>query len=133
MLEGLIHQVGSQGNIKAVIDLAATEPTLPLVCLEWGVPFLGVCFNDHHLNALKHQLVRQVFKQFSVQKSSLFKAEVQALMAGTSNDGKKTVVDLGAPSAQGGGKKLTMRQQMVARLESAGSSGAKGDANAGVQ
>ena len=41
LLEELVHQIGAKGNVRAIIDLTATDPTLAEVAMEWQTPFLG--------------------------------------------------------------------------------------------
>lgn len=82
VIEELLHQVGPSKRLVAIIDLTPTEPTMAQVALEWGVPYLGVAFNDFHLGKLKKRLAQLVFLQFMNPRSSLHKAGLVAIMAG---------------------------------------------------
>ncbi len=71
LLEELVHQVGSKGKLKCIIDLTPTDPSLAMMAIEWQVPFLGIVFNDFHLEKIKRQLAKQVFQKFVDPKAPL--------------------------------------------------------------
>ena len=82
LLEDLAHQVGSRDKIRCIIDLAATEPMLALLALEWRTPYLGVVFNTFHQESIKKRLAQLVFPQYQNAKSPLHKPLLVSLMQG---------------------------------------------------
>ncbi len=82
MAEELVHQIGSKGKIKCIIDLTGTDPTLALMAIEWNIPYLGITFNDFHLQAIKKQLANLVFQRMLQVKSPLHNAALSSLMQG---------------------------------------------------
>jgi hypothetical protein len=79
-VEELINQVGAKGKPKLMIDLTATDPTACMTCLEWGIPFLGVTFNDYALNQLKLQLQRMMFQKMTTTGSKFYRADLHKLL-----------------------------------------------------
>ena len=64
--EEVLHQVGSKGRLRAVIDLTATDTTLAMVVMEMRTPYLGIAFNAFHLEQLRRRLSQLVFQRFLV-------------------------------------------------------------------
>eukprot|EP00973_Karenia_brevis_P039060 5394126-Karenia_brevis.AAC.1 len=65
VLEEILHQVASfgqrdvgQGSVKAVIDLTPGDGSLASVCLNHGIPYLGVTFNEFHRDMLTKRLAQ---------------------------------------------------------------------------
>ena len=99
LLEELVHQVGSKGKLKGIIDLTPTDPTLAMMAIEWQVPYLGIVFNDFHLEAMKRQLVKQVFKKFLDPKVPVLHVpKLLALMQKTSTSGSGAADDPKVPA-----------------------------------
>ena len=82
VIEELVHQIGGR-NVKCIIDLTATEPTLALVAMEWRIPYLGVTFNSAHQELIKARLAQLVFQQFRNAKSSMHVPKLVELLLGT--------------------------------------------------
>jgi len=57
-----VGQLKPVNRIKAVVDLACLDDTLPLICFENHVPFVGVTFNEFHTKALKLRIAQKIFK-----------------------------------------------------------------------
>jgi hypothetical protein len=61
-------------NAKAVIDMTANVDTLPVVCLEAGIMYVGITFNSQAMENLKRRLAVVVFQKFLDEASPLYKA-----------------------------------------------------------
>ena len=83
-IEELVHQVGSKGKIRCIVDLTGTDPTMALMAIEWNIPYLGITFGDFHLFSVKKQLANMVFQGFLKVKSPLHNAALASLMQGPS-------------------------------------------------
>ena len=81
----LLHQVGEvkQQDVKAVIDLTAGDGNLGSTCLEAGIPYLGVCFNEVHRAMLAKRFESVVFKMFLQTKSPLHRPGLCKLLGPT--------------------------------------------------
>ena len=88
MWEELMHQTGSQGRLKVIVDLTPLDPTLAMVAHAWKVPYIGVCLTEEHREALRRELTRRVFQLFMNQKSKHYNSEVVDLL-GTSGSATK--------------------------------------------
>ena len=85
--EELVHQVGPKGHLKTVVDLTPLEPTLMMLCVEWKIPYIGICLTEHHRESVKRQLTKMVFAAFSDPRSPLHNPAVRALMSGGKTQG----------------------------------------------
>ena len=90
MWEELMHQAGSQGRLKVIVDLTPLDPTLAMVAHAWKVPYIGICLTEEHRDALRRELTRRVFQLFTNQKSKHYNSEVADLL-GTSGPAAKAV------------------------------------------
>ena len=71
LYQEIIHRL--QG--KAVIDLTATD-TFALVCIELGIPYLGICHTGHHVDFIKRRLSSAVFNRFTTENNPLYKTQL---------------------------------------------------------
>jgi hypothetical protein len=62
-------------NTMAVIDLTPTD-IFGISCMENDIPYLGLCFTKHHVDALNHRLASCVFEKFTVKNSPLYKEKL---------------------------------------------------------
>ena len=58
--EEVMHQVGSKGRLRAVIDLTPTDTTLAMVAMESRTPYVGVGFNTTHVDQCRKRLTHLV-------------------------------------------------------------------------
>ena len=63
-------------NAKAVIDMTSNIDTLPVVCLEQGIMYVGITFNSQAVENLKRRLAVVVFQKFLDEASPLYKASL---------------------------------------------------------
>ena len=116
VVEEMVHQIGGK-NVRAIIDLTATEPTMAMLALEWRIPYLGVTFNMEHQEMIKTRLAQLLFQQFRNVKSSMHIPKLVELLQGTPS---------AANAAQGGNGDAGKRQapKIVAQAGAEKSSGA---------
>ncbi len=72
----LIHRV----NAKVVYDCTASDSVLPHVCLQEGVPYMGLCYSAAHKKLLEERLAFLVFNDFVDEGSSLYKPKLAQIM-----------------------------------------------------
>ena len=60
--QDLLHQVGSKGRLRGIMELTPLDTALAKTTLEWHIPYMCVCMNEFHKDALRRQLVVDVFK-----------------------------------------------------------------------
>ena len=80
VIEELTHQIGGRGKVRAIVDLTPTEPTTAMMAMEWQIPYLGVCYNEKHKELIKKRLAEMVFRAMQTPKSSLYDADLEALI-----------------------------------------------------
>ena len=80
--EEVMHQVGSKGRLRAVIDLTPTDTTLAMVAMESRTPYVGVGFNTTHVDQCRKRLTHLVFQRF-LNTQSVFCNPDLALMMST--------------------------------------------------
>ena len=121
--EELVHQVGGKGKVRCILDLTATEPTLAMVAMEWGIPYLGVTFGDFHQEAIKRRLVQLLFQRSMDPKSSLHIPGLQTLMMAKAKGEPATPADEdsgedGEPAPKK--QRSSLRQTLLSQLAGAG-------------
>ena len=79
--EEVLHQVGSKGRLRAVIDLTANDTTLAMVAMETRTPSLGIAFNAFHLEQLRRRLTQLVSQRFLVPQSTFYNPDLALLMS----------------------------------------------------
>ena len=79
--EEMLHQVGSKGRLRAVIDLTPTDTTLAMVAMETRTPYLGIAFNTFHLEQLRRRLAQLVFQRSLVPQSPFYNPDLALLMS----------------------------------------------------
>jgi hypothetical protein len=95
----LYHEIVHRLQAKAVIDLTATD-TFATVCVELGVPYLGICHTSSHVEALKRRLATVVFDKFTVEGNPLYKSQLaQTIHKATHPDGETGDDNQPAPKA----------------------------------
>ena len=75
-------------NVKAVVDLTASDGVLALVCCQERIPYVGLCNNALHASALQSRLNATVFLAMLDPKNErLHKPKLVALMSPVVGDG----------------------------------------------
>lgn len=82
MSEPLCQELLWRLNAKAVIDLTCCCDIMPVSCMELGAMYVGICFNDFHVDSLKHRLAASVFAKFRDEASSLYKPALAEVIDG---------------------------------------------------
>ena len=96
----LYHEVVHRLQAKAIIDLTATD-TFATVCIELGIPYLGICHTSVHVDALKRRLATVVFDKFTVEGNPLYKSQLaQTIHRATQPDGENYDGDQPIPKAK---------------------------------
>jgi len=72
-----------------VIDLTCCCDVMPVSCIEVGAMYVGICFNDFHVESLKHRLAAAVFAKFRDEASSLYKPALAEVIDGLSSSSSK--------------------------------------------
>ena len=94
LYQELLHRL----HVKAVIDLTATD-TFASVCIESGIPYLGICHTSQHVDSLKRRLTSVVFDKFTVEGNPLYKSQLaQTIHRATHGENEETA-DIG-PAAK---------------------------------
>ena len=76
-------------EVKAVIDCTSGDMQFANACIRAEIPYLGVCWTDHHVEMAYTRLAHVVFKAIAFDKQfKHYDAEIGKLMGA-----KKTVVD----------------------------------------
>ena len=96
----LYHEVVHRLQAKAIIDLTATD-TFATVCVELGIPYLGICHTSVHVDALKRRLATVVFDKFTVEGNPLYKSQLaQTIHRATQPDGENDDGEQPVPKAK---------------------------------
>jgi hypothetical protein len=97
MPANLYDEILYRFNTKAVIDLCPSSDSLPILCIENGLMYLGLCFTDAHMDHLKRRLASAVFAKYTTEGSPLYQPSLSKIVHGL--HGGQTV----GPGDQAGG------------------------------
>jgi hypothetical protein len=81
----------------ALWHLTAKEETPALVCIQNGIPYIGVCCNAAHIKLLVGKLQTEVFQNFLDKNSKLYKEDLAKLL----KTGEPTPQGKAKPKAKG--------------------------------
>jgi hypothetical protein len=82
MPTNLYDEILYRFNTKAVIDLCPSSDALPILCVEHGLMYLGLCFTDAHMEHLKRRLASAVFAKYTTEGSRLYQPSLSKIIQG---------------------------------------------------
>lgn len=74
-------------NLRLIIHLTAGDTSCAEACMQARIGYVGITFNDHHLNALTDHLTKHVLSKFSDSGSNYFQADYVAQQQQQAADG----------------------------------------------
>ena len=73
----ILHRFGA----KAVWDLACLDGVLPLLCVQLGIPYVGVTQGEYHKTTLLSHLHSSIFRCFMREDSPIYKPDLAVTMS----------------------------------------------------
>ena len=127
LYQELIHRL----HVKAVIDLTATD-TFACVCIESGIPYLGICHTSQHVDSLKRRLTSVVLDKFTVEGNPLYKSQLAQTIHKATHGKNEENADSGPAAnakakAKSKAKAIAMPKALAAAAAAAGYGDGDGD------